>query len=204
MVILALERFFSITWPLRNNTLSTRKQAKRTLIILISVILLWCTFKIETAGIEKFSTFKEHNEKTALCDRRMTLTTMVNISTVLWAIVPEFLTLVFNLFIIHRIRLTTHLNGRFYSSERTRKMTQATRVVLFLSIIFVLLISPTGILIIFDFIYKDDSSQDTLPTSEDLNRELTFMIARKFVLMFYETNMVISFPIYLVTIKNFK
>lgn len=226
MVILALERFISITWPLRKNMLSTRKQAKRTLFILVLVIALWCTFKFETAGVEEYSTFKVINfdsdqnaevmtsfdadtdgmttsgggeQDDGMCQRKLTLTTMVNISTVFWAIVPEFLTLLLNLFIIHRIRITTNLNGKFYSSERTRKITQATRVVLFLSIIFVLLISPTGILIIIEFVTKP-----TKPDLEALEHEFNLMVARKVVLMFYETNMVIHFPIYMLTIKNFK
>lgn len=202
MVILSLERFISITWPLRKNIFSTRKQAKRTLFILILVILLWCTFKFKTAGVEEFSTFKEWSNEYEVeqeCRRRLTLTTLVNVSTVLWAIVPEFLTLILNLFIIHRIRMTTNLNGKFYSTERTRKITQATRVVLFLSIIFVLLISPTGILIMVEFLTPKQLALD-----KRLEDELSFTIARKFVLIFYETNMVIHFPIYLLTVKNFK
>lgn len=201
MVILALERFISITWPLRKNILSTRKQAKRALFILITIISLWCTFKFFTAGVEEFSTFQgweEDNPKE--CQRNLTLTTLVNTSTIMWAIVPEFLTLVLNLFIIHRIRLTTNLNGKFYSSERTRRITQATRVVLFLSVIFVLLISPTGILIIIELLLR--RNDDTI--EKQIESEMNFMIARKFVLIFYETNMIIHFPIYLLTIKNYK
>lgn len=198
MVILALERFFSITWPLRKNILSTRKQAKRTLTILITIICVWCTFKFQTAGIEKYSTFKEWDSESC---REITLPTVVNISTTFWAIVPEFLTLVLNLFIIHRIKITTYRNQKFYPTERTKKITQATRVVLFLSIIFILLISPTGIIIILDFIYRfrfDSNLEDKV------NQTMMFMIARKYVLMLYETNMIISFPIYFFTIKNFK
>lgn len=206
MVILALERFISITWPLRKNILSTRKQAKRALFILISIISLWCTFKFLTAGVEEFSTFHgwdeedQSNPTSKECQRNLTLTTLVNTSTIMWAIVPEFLTLVLNLFIIHRIRLTTNLNGKFYSSERTRRITQATRVVLFLSVIFVLLISPTGILIIIELLLR--RNDDTI--EKQIESEMNFMIARKFVLMFYETNMIIHFPIYLLTIKNYK
>lgn len=208
MVILALERFVSITWPLRKNKLSTRRQAKCTLSILITVVLLWCTFKLKTAGVEEYSTFDkfekdDFEQEQEVCKRELSLPTMVNISTVLWAIVPELLTLLLNLFIIHRIRLTTNINRKFYSSERTRKITQATRVVLLLSIIFVLLISPSGVLLVFEFLHR---ANNPIPKelSEQVRVETNFMIARKIVIMLYETNLIISFPIYLVTINNFK
>lgn len=198
MVVLSFERFISIMWPFRQNLLSTRKQAKKMLIILISVILLWCMFKFKTAGIEKYSTFNMKKTVEA-CQRDLTLPTIVNISTTLWAIVPEFLTLILNLLIIHRIKITTNQHRQFYPTERSKKITQATRVVLLLSIIFVLLISPTGILIILDFIIIRINQ-----TNNPILTEMNLMIARKFVLMFYETNLYISFPIYLITIKNFK
>jgi hypothetical protein len=50
MVVLAAERFCSIIWPLKKNVFSTRQHAKRTLLILLSIVLLWSLFKIKTPG----------------------------------------------------------------------------------------------------------------------------------------------------------
>ncbi len=52
MVLLSLERCLCILFPLHKNLFSTRKKAKITLCILISVILLWSSFKFASAGIE--------------------------------------------------------------------------------------------------------------------------------------------------------
>lgn len=201
MVILATERFFSIMWPLRKNIFSTRKHAKITLAILTAIVLTWSLFKLETAGVETYSTFEKYPNNGG---RNVTLPTLVNISTTLWAIIPEFVTLILNLLIIKQIKITTSPHKKFYPSEHSKKITQATRVVIFLSIIFISLISPTGILIILDLIINGNRIHKESFDVESIKRALHFMIARKFVILFYETNLIINFPIYLLTIKNFK
>ncbi|CAF0861631.1 unnamed protein product [Brachionus calyciflorus] len=200
MVILASERFFCIMWPFKKNLFSTRKNAKKILFVVLICIFTWSMFKFKTAGIEYYSAF----DKLPNFNRsEIKYPFLVNISTVLWAIIPEFLTLLLNLLIINQIKLTTKIHKKFYPLEHSKKITQATRVVIFLSVIFIVLISPTGILILIDLSYKTHSDQ---VERFDSSVKLTFdiMIARKFILMFYETNLIISFPIYLLTIKNFK
>ncbi len=100
----------------------------------------------------------------------------------MWAIIPEFLTLLLNLLIIKKIKIATRstLVYRHYPSSHTKKLTQTNRVVLSLSIIFIVLISPTGVIIILDLINKKDIQNMNI---EDMIGLLDFLIARKFVLM---------------------
>ena len=208
MVVLALERFCSIIWPLKENIFSTRKHAKQTLLILTSIILLWSTVKFLTPGVEIFSTFEERFRPdrvglNQMCKRSNIIVEIVNLSTIFWAILPELFTFVLNLLIIKKIKLSTSKQGQFYPTERTKKITQATRVVLILSIIFIVLNSPTGILIIIDLIISNKKSTAQL-SNQQIKQQLMFIAARKFVLMIYEANFIMSFPIYFYTIKNFK
>lgn len=198
MVILSTERFFCIMWPLKKNLFSTRKNAKSILGLLLLAVCMWSMFKFKTAGVETYSTFEKFPH---VGSRNVTLPAFVNISTILWAIVPEFLTLILNLLIINQIKITTRMHRRFYPLEHSKKITQATRVVILLSVIFIVLISPTGVLIILDMFFNRDVSFDF---HVNVKRALNFMLARKFVIMFYETNLIINFFIYLLTIKNFK
>jgi hypothetical protein len=126
----------------------------------------------------------------------------------MWAIVPEFLTLIMNIVIIQQINVTTRPQKKFYPTERTRRITQATRVVLALSIIFIVFNSPTGLLIIIDLIYQQPTTTTVDYTDPSylayIMRMLKFIIYRKYVLILYETNFIASFPIYIITIKNFK
>ena len=199
MVILATERFLCIMWPLHKNVFCTPRKAKIILMTLVSIVLSWCLFKIGTAGVENDSTFKIH-PKDESC-RNIEYPTLVNISTAMWAIVPGICCLILNILIIKKIKLTTNPHKQFYPSERCRKINQTTRVVIALSIIFVILISPTGILIILDNIINKSGKNLSI---EKTQMAIRFKIARKYALLLYEVNIIINFPVYLLTIKNFR
>ena len=173
MVVLAAERFMSIMRPLNENIFGTRKKAKKILAILITIILLWCTYKFKTAGIETNSAFQKTGE--IMCKDKIENPELVNISTLFWSIVPELITLILNLFIINKIKITTNPHKKFYSSSHCKKITQATRVVILLSIIFIFCISPTGILIILTLFINNGDSEYFM----------NVLIARKIVLIFY-------------------
>jgi hypothetical protein len=200
MVLLSIERFVSIMFPLKKNLFSSRKNAKQALAILTCIILIWSLYKIATPGVERYSTFnKVHSPDNC---REMTMPQIVNVSTLMWAVFPEIFTLLLNLLIIQRIKITTNPQKKFYPSERTKKITQATRVVLILSIMFIVLNSPTGLLIIIDVFFF--ANRDASTIDKFLKQVLNMMTLRKIVLMVYETNFIINFPIYFFTIKNFK
>lgn len=198
MVLLAAERFYCIMCPLKNVTSSPRN-AKLILSLLLCVVMGWSMFKFKTAGVEERSIFKllltPQEDKSSDC--QITHTTIVNISTLMWALVPGIASLVLNLCIIRKIRKSTSPNKVFYHQKQNRikKVTQTTRVVLSLSFIFIITLAPTGILVIcsmFDIF------------NENFALYLILHIARKYTLILYEINMIISFPIYLYTIKTFR
>ena len=197
MVILAIERFISIMRPFDLNVFGTRKKAKKIIAILVITILIWSSYKFITAGIETQSVFLKSNGKGC---RGITIPILVNFSTLMWSILPEILTLILNLFIINKIKITTNPHKKFYSTSHCKKITQATRVVILLSIMFICLISPTGILIILNLILNIHFDKQ----GYNINKYMDLLIARKFVSMLYETNLIINFPIYLLTMKNYK
>jgi hypothetical protein len=67
------------------------------------------------------------------------------INLFIWAILPEFLTLIMNLFIIYNIKLATQKFEPFYSKARQTKYNQATKTALLISILFLIFHTPTGI-----------------------------------------------------------
>jgi hypothetical protein len=199
MVILATERFISIMHPFHLNIFGTRKKAKKILAILVISILLWSSYKFKTGGIETQSTFLKSSEKPC---QEIKLPILVNVSTLLWSCVPEILTLILNLFIIKKIKMTTNPHRKFYSTSHCKRITQATRVVILLSIMFICLISPTGILIILNIFLNKEQFD---PNNFDMIASyMNLLIWRKIVLVLYETNLIISFPIYLLTMKTYK
>jgi hypothetical protein len=201
MVLLAAERFISIMWPLKKNYLKVHP--KTTLAILFLITTVWCSFKFQSGGVETVSIFKvfTHKSESSPC-REITLPYLVNISTFIWCIVPEFLTLIFNLMIIQRINSTTSRHKKFYPISRSKKITQTTRVVMLLSLLFISLISPTGILIIIDTILN--FSEDSTFNIGVVKTQMIIFLFRKFALILYEANLIINFPVYLLTIKSFR
>jgi hypothetical protein len=68
-------------------------------------------YKFSTAGIETHSTFLQYSQLSEIendvCGK-VNYTTLVNISTTLWAIIPVLLCLFLNIVIIKKIKMTTN------------------------------------------------------------------------------------------------
>lgn len=168
---------------------------------LVMIVLTLSFYKFWTAGIETDSIFRRISSVSSnqpRC-RNIEYMTLVNISTTFQMIIPPFCCLVFNILIIKIIKQSPHT--QFYPSKRNKKINQTTYTVISLSIIFVILVSPTGVLIIIDLIINGDKSRIE---PQNIKNYIILMIARKYALILYETNMVINFPIYILTIKNFR
>jgi hypothetical protein len=208
VVVLVTERFLSITWPLRKNVISTTKNARSVLICLLITVLSWSLFKLKTAGVENDSIFTnryKYNES-ILC-RKIELPNLVHFSIILWAVVPGFLSFIINLLIIKKIKLKTNTNKQHYPINRIRKVTHATRLVLVISILFIILTSPAGFILIADKLinFKANLMIDPInPYNQTFVNVLIVLILKNYAHMLYEMNMIINFPIYLITIKNFR
>jgi len=167
------------------------------------IVMTFSCYKFWTAGLENDSIFRMWPLR-ASC-RRIVYPNLVNVSTTLQMIVPPILCLILNIFIIKIIKTSPH--AQFYPTERSKKINQTTYTVISLSIIFVILISPTGVLTILDQFYNNsykENNKDRDVNMQSVKNVLGYMIARKYALMLYETNMVINFPIYILTIRNFR
>lgn len=205
MVAVTAERYVSIAWPFRKTMFCTRRNAKILLSILTCTICMFSLYKLATAGVENRSIFHDNH-----C-RDITLPSLVNFSTILWAFVPEIITFTLNIFIIRAIKNSTSIHKQFYPLHRLKRFNQATRMVIVLSIIFVVLISPTGLLIIIE-IFISIKRDNSLTKSETLFKNFGYFqevkyglaIARKFALVLYETNLIVNFPVYLFTFKNYR
>jgi len=171
------------------------------------IVMTFSCYKFWTAGIENDSIFRMWPLR-ASC-RRIVYPNLVNASITLQMIIPPILCLILNILIIKIIKTSPH--AQFYPTERSKKINQTTYTVISLSIIFVILISPTGVLTILDQLYnnsykeyKSEKDSDSDVNIGSVKNVLGYMIARKYALMLYETNMVINFPIYILTIRNFR
>ncbi len=176
----------------------TPRHARLILIHLVIIILTFSLYKIWTAGIENDSTFLIHPyDKHLNKCRRIRYPILVNISTTFQMILPPVFCLFLNILIFKKIKTSPHT--KFYPPERCQKINQATYTVISLSVIFIILISPMGMLIIHDQFVKHYNTD-----AETIKKIIKNLIARKYALMLYETNMIINFPIYICTIKNFR
>lgn len=176
----------------------TPRHAKIILIHLVSIILTFSLYKIWTAGIENDSTFLIQPDYKHINNcRRISHPILVKISTTFQMILPPIFCLILNILIFKIIKKSPHT--KFYPTERCKKINQTTYTVISLSVIFIILISPMGMLIIHDQFVKHYNTD-----AESIKKILKNLIARKYALMLYETNMIINFPIYILTIKNFR
>jgi len=147
VVLLTFERLICILWPLKCYSLYTHKRAKSSIFILAVIVMCLCIYRFfDVKGIDQTNVFA-----IAACDNSESesktgkLKIISYINLFVWAILPEFLTLIMNLFIIYNIKLATQKFEPFYSKARQTKYNQATKTVLLISILFLIFHTPTGI-----------------------------------------------------------
>jgi hypothetical protein len=208
VVILVAERFLSIKWPLRKNVICTPHNARIILTCLLITILSWSLFKLKTAGVENDSIFtnRYNYNESGLC-RKIEIPNLVHFSIILWAVVPGFISFILNMSIIKKIKLKTNKNKQHYPINQIRRATQATRVVLIISILFIILTSPAGFMLIADKLINFNANLEINiqnPNNSTYVNVLIVLILKNYAHMLYEMNMIINFPIYLYTIKNFR
>jgi hypothetical protein len=217
MVVLATERLCAIIWPFQKNIFATAHNARRVLFIVHIIVFIWCTYKFVTPGIEINSAFHESDPFSKRSDHfcrkgRQVVAWLVNLSTVTWSIIPYILIFIINCIIIQKVKLAIFDNVSIASkktssknyknpSEKIKKVNQTTKVVIVLSILFICLCFPTGIVFICDItILHTDNKCFAIR----LLHQLKMRLARKYALLLTELNMIIDFPIYILTMRNFR
>jgi len=142
VVLLTFERSICIIWPLKCYSLYTHRRAKVSTVILILIVMCLCVYRFyDVKGIDQTSVFS-----IIACTSSSTdgLAILRHLNLFIWAILPEFLTLIMNLMIIYNIKLATQKFEPFYSAARQTKYNQATKTVLLISILFLICHTPTG------------------------------------------------------------
>lgn len=142
VVLLTFERLICVLRPLKCHALYTHKRARISILILIMTVICLCVYRFfDLKGIDQVSVFS-----IVACDgdTYKALIVVRHINLIVWAILPECLTLIMNLIIIYNIKLATQRFEPLYSQARQAKFNQATKTVLLISILFLIFHTPTG------------------------------------------------------------
>ncbi|CAF1061800.1 unnamed protein product [Rotaria sordida] len=193
VVLLTFERLICVLRPLKCHSLYTHKRAKISIFILILIVICLCIYRFfDLKGIDQGSVFS-----IVACDgyTYKTLIIIRHLNLIIWAILPECLTLIMNLIIIYNIKLATQNFEPFYSQARQAKFNQATKTVLLISILFLIFHTPTGIMIGLNLIYA---------TKERTIGLTIILVSRKLTVILYEISLCCKFFIYNQTFRNFK
>ena len=193
VVLLTFERLICILWPLKCFSLYTHKRAKISIFILALTVTCLCFYRFyDVKGIDQTSVFA-----IAACDGNSTKTypALLYTNLIIWAILPEVLTLIMNLVIIYSIKLATQQFEPFYSKARQTKYNQATKTVLLISILFLICHTPTGILIVLNLLYSTRVRTISLTM---------ILVLRKVTVILYEISLCCKFFVYNLTFRNFK
>ncbi|CAF3675539.1 unnamed protein product [Rotaria sp. Silwood1] len=193
VVLLTFERLICVLRPLKCHSLYTHKRARISIIILGLIVICLCIYRFfDLKGIDQASVFS-----IVACDGNTykTLVIIRHVNLIIWAILPECLTLIINLIIIYNIKLATQRFEPLYSHARQAKCNQATKTVLLISILFLIFHTPTGIMIALNLIYATE--QRTIGLT-------IIFVSRKFTVILYEISLCCKFFIYNQTFRNFK
>ena len=142
IVLLTCERLISIIWPLKCYSLYTHRRAKISILFLAFFIMILCLYRFyDLKGIDQASVFS-----VTVCDdeSHVDLGIIVKLNLIIWAILPECLTLIMSLIIVYNIKLATQLFQPCQSKARQTKYNQANKTVLLISILFIVCHTPTG------------------------------------------------------------
>ncbi|CAF0998415.1 unnamed protein product [Adineta ricciae] len=194
IVLLTCERLISIMWPLKCYSLYTHRRAKISIIFLAFFIMILCLYRfVDLKGIDQVSVFS-----ITACDDpwHKSLDFIVKSNLIIWAILPECLTLIMSLIIIYNIKLATQLFQPCQSKARQTKYNQANKTVLLISILFIVCHTPTGMVITWHLIHRP---QDYMTLEFFI-----ILVSRKFTVILYEISLCCKFFIYNRTFQNFK
>ncbi|CAF0727972.1 unnamed protein product [Adineta steineri] len=201
VVLLTFERLIFIVRPSKRRSSYTQLRAKISILFLAIVVLSLCLYRLkDLKGIDQLSVFSilacdtddessEKNGKRQLYDK------LRYMNLIIWTILPEFLTLIMSLIIIYRIKLVARRMQSDHSRACQTKYNQATRIVLLISILFLIFQTPTGIMITLDFIYGKNKRTTGI---------IMILVSNKLTMILYEINLSCKFFIYKQTFRNFK
>jgi hypothetical protein len=140
VVLLTMERLIFIFCPSKRRSSYAQIRSKISIIILAITVLLLSLYRLwDLKGIDQSSVFS-----VVACNGTISVTFMRNLNLMIWTIIPECLTLIMSLVIIYQIKLATQHFESHRSKARQLQYNQATRIVLLISILFLIFHTPTG------------------------------------------------------------
>ena len=140
VVLLTLEGWTFIRYPARRKSWQDRRRAKKYIGGLIIIVLALSIYRWwDSKGIDQVSVFAV----LACNDDHEDLYYLSHINMILWSILPECCTLISSFIFVNRMR-----SGASFSKES--RLGQANRIVLLVSILFMVCHTPTGTVVSFD------------------------------------------------------
>lgn len=142
IVLLTFERLVCVLRPLKCHSIDTHKHAKMSILILILIVTILCIYRfIDLKGIDQVSVFS-----IVACDGNSYEVSKIirHVNLIIWAVLPECLTLIINLIIVYNIKLATQRFKTYYSQAHQIKFNQATKTALVISLLFLIFHTPTG------------------------------------------------------------
>jgi len=146
VILLTIECLIYISWSIQRHSLYTDKRVKISIMILAIIVGSLSLYRLfDFKGIDQLSVFSVIE-----CSHTSTTIELIrNFNLSIWIIVPEFFTLIMSLIIIYSIKLNRRKNQSNYSYVHRLQFNQITKTVLFISILILILHTPTGICLIF-------------------------------------------------------
>jgi len=146
VILLTIECLIYISWSVQRRSLYAKRRAKISIIILAIIVGSLSLYRLfDFKGIDQFSVFSV----IACSSTNTTIVLIRNFNLLIWIIVPECFTLIMSLIIIYSIKLDRKKSQLNCSNVRRLKFNQITKTVLFISILILILHTPTGIYLIF-------------------------------------------------------
>ena len=141
VVLLTVERLICLSYPLKRRSFYTQTRAKRSILILTIIVFLLSLYRLrDLKGIDQGSVFSV----VACNGTNKPVQFIRNMNLIIWAILPECLTLIMNLIIVYQIKSATQKYQPSCSKAHQLRYNQATKTVLFISVLFLCFHTPTG------------------------------------------------------------
>ena len=198
----------TVLFPLHAHKYANVKRTRQVIALTLLGVSAWCTYKIPTGGLEVNSSFGYGK-----C-RQIVYPTLVLMSSLLMSIVPAGISLAMNITIVLKIQQSRRQRKKMSQNDVTgktnkdRRQSHMTRIVLLVSFAFIALVTPNRLLITSAAFIQQ--ARDRALSSGDIESyeyyakvDMDNHFARQFGDILYWLNFMNNFIIYIASDKRF-
>jgi len=203
IVSFSLERCLTVFLPLKAQRISGVRKARVLIIVVSLIMLLFASQKIFVTGFEGDSVFGYKACRT----QRLVLPqiVLINVAVSTWA--PLCIITGTNLALVIKVKSTERLRRRIFSRECHPNMREAaiTRTLLAVSLAYVILVLPLGILQSMEMVHNMNRPDDGDPSYIlYIHRKDLLKLIRSFCFCIYQLNFAVNFLLYLASNGTFR